>query len=74
MAFRQEQQGAVGGRHIIQEHRDIHRPRRRHAVIAVPGAKILMPLPNLAVEGGFGVDLVLVHIEFTVENLLDRLD
>ena len=33
-----------------------------------------MPLPDVAGEGGFGVDLELVHVELLAEYLLDRLD
>ena len=31
-----------------------------------------MPLPDVAVEGGFAVDLELVHVDLLAEQLLDR--
>jgi hypothetical protein len=33
-----------------------------------------VPLPDVAGEGVFGVDLVLVHVDFFAKNLLDRID
>ena len=74
MATRHDHQRAVDVRHFVEEHGDIHRARFRHAVIAMPGAEILVPLPNLAVEGGFRVDLVLMHVELLAEQLFDRAD
>ena len=46
----------------------------RHAVVALPGAVILVPLPDVAGEGRFGVDLELVHVDLLAEDLLDRID
>src|SRR5262249_10762000 len=48
--------------------------RSRHAVVALPGAIVLVPLPQLAVEGGLRVDLELVHVDVLAEELLQRLD
>ena len=33
-----------------------------------------MPLPHLAIERCFGIDLVLMHVDRTVQNLLDWFD
>ena len=74
MTPRDQHQRAVDRHHLVHEHRDVHRPRLGHAVIARPGAVILMPLPDIAFEGRFGVDLVLVHVELFAKDLLDRLD
>ena len=57
VAPRQQQQRPVGGGHLVEEHRDVHRARLRHLVVAVPRAEVLVPLPDLAVERGLGVHL-----------------
>ena len=69
-----EQQRPVGRAHLVEEHRDVHGQRLGHGVVALPGAVVLVPLPHLAVEGGLGVDLVLVHVDRAAEHLLDRPD
>src|SRR3546814_1546040 len=51
VASRNEHQGAVELRHVLEEKRDVHRPRLRHQIVARPGAVVLMPLPDVAVEG-----------------------
>ena len=61
--------GPFAARHFIHEHRDVHRARFGHLVVAVPGAVVLVPLPYVAVEGGLGVHLVLVHVHRSVEEL-----
>ena len=70
----QQDQRPVGGAHLVQEHRDVHRARLRHLVVAVPGAEVLVPLPDLAVESRLGVDLVLVHVHRSVHELHHRFD
>src|SRR5262249_7667578 len=60
--------------HLVEEDCDIHRARLRHAVIALPGAVILVPLPDVAGEGRLGVDLELMHVDLLAEDLFDRLD
>src|SRR5664279_1961280 len=40
----------------------------------MPSSRFQVPLPDIAGEGGFGVDLVLVHVDLLAEDLLDRLD
>src|SRR3954452_16960450 len=74
VAARDEHQRAVDRHDLVEEYRDVHRPRLRHAVVACPGAVILMPLPDIAVERRLGVDLELMHVELLAEQLLDRLD
>ena len=74
LAPRHQHQGAVDRHHLVEEDRDVHRARLRHAVVALPGAVILVPLPDVAGEGRFGVDLVLVHVDLLAEDLFDRLD
>ncbi len=74
VAAGQEDQRAVGGGDVVEEHRDVHRPRLGHVVVARPGAVVLVPLPDVAVERGLGVDLVLVHVDRPAEDLHHRLD
>ena len=74
LAPRHQHQRAVDRHHLVEEDRDVHRARLRHAVVALPGAVILVPLPDVAGEGRFGVDLVLVHVDLLAEDLLHRLD
>src|SRR5690606_18733846 len=52
----------------------VHGPRLGHAIITRPGAVILMPLPDIAVELGLRIHLELVHVELLAEHLLDRFD
>ena len=74
VAARDKHQRAVDRHDLVEEHRDVHRPRLGHAVIARPGAVILVPLPDIAVERRLGVDLELMHVELLAEQLLYRLD
>ncbi len=69
-----EQQRAVRGGDVIEEDRDVHGARFRHVVIAFPGAVILMPLPDIAVERGLRIHLVLMHVDRPVEHLHHRVD
>src|SRR5262249_30053459 len=41
---------------------------------ALPGAVVLVPLPDVAGERGFGVDLELMHVDLFAKDLFDRLD
>ena len=43
-------------------------------VVVEPGAVVLVPLPDVAVEGRLAVDLELVHVELVAEQALHRLD
>src|SRR5882724_7695792 len=74
LALRHQHQRSVDRHHLIEKDRDVHGPRLRHAIVAFPGAVVLMPLPDVAGEGRFGVDLVLVHVDLLAEDLLDRID
>ncbi len=74
VALGDEHQGPVDRHHLVEEDRDVHRPRLGHAVVARPGAVVLVPLPELAVERRLGVDLELVHVDRLAEQLLERLD
>src|SRR6059058_6594944 len=74
VAARDEHQRPVDRHDLVEKHRDVHRPRLGHAVVARPGAVILVPLPHVAVERRLGVDLELMHVELLAEQLLDRLD
>ena len=74
LAFRDQHQRAIVGKHFIQEYGDIHGARLRHSVVAQPGAIILMPLPDIAIKLSFGVNFILMHVELFAEQLLDRLD
>jgi hypothetical protein len=57
-----------------EEDRDVHRARLGHQVVVHPGAVVLVPLPDVAVEGGLAVDLELVHVQLLAEELHHRLD
>ena len=63
-----EVKGAVEFGDFIQEEGDVHRAGFGHLVVACPSAIILMPLPNIPVEGGFGVDLELNQISIYVSE------
>src|SRR4029077_20361227 len=39
-----------------------------------PGAVVLMPLPDIALECGLGVELELMHVDVLAEQLAQRLD
>src|SRR6202035_4928600 len=67
-------QGTVDRHHLVEEDRDVHGARLWHAIVTLPGAVILMPLPDVAGEGRFGVDLVLVHVDLLAIDLLHRID
>ncbi len=69
-----EQQRAVDRHHLVEEHRDVHGARLRHAVVARPGAVVLVPLPDVALEGGLGVELELMDVDVLAEILLQRPD
>ena len=74
VAFRNEHKRPVERQDLVQEHRDVHRARLRHAVVARPGAVILMPLPHVAFESGLGIELELVDVDVLAEDLPHRLD
>ena len=74
MAAGDEHQRAVELVHLVEEDRDVHRPRLGHLVVGAPGAVVLVPLPDVAVERRLAVDLELVHVDVLAEELLDRLD
>ena len=57
-----EHQRAVEFVDLVQKYRHVHRARFGHLVIIHPRAVILMPLPHIAIEGHFAVDLELVHV------------
>src|SRR5262249_27020467 len=59
---------------LVEEDRDIHGARLRHAVVTRPGAVVLVPLPDVTLERRFGVDLELVDVDAFAEQLLQRLD
>ena len=74
VAARNDVERAVEFGHLIEEQRDVHGARLGHLVVPRPGAVILMPLPDIPVEGGFAVDLVLMHVDRAVEQLHHRAD
>src|SRR3546814_14574619 len=65
VALRNEHERPVHRGHLLEEQRDVHGTRLRHFVVARPGAIVLVPLPDLAVEGRLRIDLVLVQIDRT---------
>src|SRR5471032_421851 len=74
VALRNEPQRAVEFVHLVDEHREVHGPRLGHVIIGFPGAIVLMPLPDVAVERGLSVDLELMDVGLVLEELLGRLD
>jgi len=74
VAARDEHQRAVELGDVVQEDGDVHGPRLGHQIVVGPGAVVLVPLPDGAVEGRLRVDLELVHVDPAVEQLLHRLD
>jgi hypothetical protein len=74
MALRDQHQRAVDRHHLVHEHGDVHRARLGHAIVARPGAVILVPLPDITLERRLRVDLELVRVDSFAENLLQRLD
>src|SRR4051812_20688516 len=71
---RHEHQRPVVRKHLVEEHRDVHRLRFRHSVVLVPRWKVLVPLPYLAGKGSLRVDLELVNVDRLAEQLLQWLD
>src|SRR6185295_6863380 len=74
VAARHQHQGAVEWKHLVEEHRNVHRARLGHAVVARPGAVVLVPLPCVALERRLGVELELMDVEAFAEQLLQRRD
>src|SRR3977135_3723257 len=62
VAARDEHERAIELVDVVQKNRDVHRPRLRHVVVVLPSTEILMPLPDVAVEGHLAVDLELMHV------------
>src|SRR6202158_1953775 len=73
LALRHQHRWTVDRRHLLEEDLDVHCAGLRHAVVALPGAVILVPLPDIAGESRFGVDLVLMHVDLLAEDLLHRI-
>ena len=74
LTARNQHERPVDRHHLVEEHGDVHCARLGHTIVALPRAIVLMPLPDITGEGGFGVDLVLMHVELFAEHLLDGLD
>src|SRR5438874_9488903 len=72
MAAGNEHQRAIDWQYLVEEDRDIHGARLRHAVVARPGAVVLMPLPDIALERGLGIDLELMDVNALAEQLHER--
>jgi hypothetical protein len=74
VAARHQHQSAIERKHLVEEHRDVHRARLRHAVVARPGAVVLVPLPDVTLERRLGVELELMNVDILAEHLPQRLD
>src|SRR5262249_20067452 len=60
---------------VVEEYVEVQRERLRHAVLAVVGGEVVVPLPHLAIKGSLGVDFDLLNVEPVVgEELYRRLD
>src|SRR5208282_3975549 len=55
--------------HVVEENVEIERQRLRHAVLAMVGREIVVPLPGFAVEGRLHVDLHLLGVKSLAEEL-----
>src|SRR5437016_12164328 len=74
MAAGNEHQRPIELVDLVEENRDVHRASLGHQIVVLPGAVVLVPLPDVAVESHFAVDLELVHVQLFAEKLHDRLD
>ena len=73
VAPRDEHERAVELVHFVQKDGDVHGARFRHLVVRAPGAVVLVPLPDVAIEGRLAVDLELMHVHVFAVDLLHRL-
>src|SRR5262249_31989533 len=69
-----EHQWAVELIDFIQKDGHVHGARLRHEVVSLPGAIVLMPLPEVALEGHLTVDLELMHVHGLAKDLHHRRD
>src|SRR5882672_2779568 len=69
-----EHQRAVELVDFSQEDRHVHRAWLGHLVVVLPGAVILVPLPDVTVESHLAVDLELMHVHGFIEELPDWRD
>src|SRR6185436_5875950 len=74
MTLWNQEQRPVDWHHFVEEYSNVHCARLGHAVVARPGAVILMPLPDVAFEGGLGVELELMDVNVLAEILPQRFD
>src|SRR5262249_46662461 len=74
VAARNEHQRAVELVDLIKEDRHIHGTSLRHEVIVLPGTVVLVPLPEIALEGHLAVDLELMHVHRLTKDLHYWLD
>ena len=59
---------------LVEEHGEVHGVGIRHVVVAFPGAVVLMPLPDVAVERRLAVELELMHVNLARQHLLGWLE
>src|SRR3954452_17460953 len=74
MRARDEPERSVELTDVIEKDVQVEGERRGHAVLRVVGGEIVVPLPDLALEGGLGVDLDLLDVELVAQELEGRLD
>ena len=74
VAARNEHQRPVELVDVAEKDRHVHRPRLWHQIVVLPRAVILVPLPDVSVEGHLAVDLELMHVHRLTQELLDRLN
>jgi hypothetical protein len=69
-----EVEGIVELAHIVEEDVQIDGQRLGHAVLAVRGRKVVMPLPGFSLEGCLDVHFDLLGVETVAEELDRRLE
>src|SRR5262247_2496521 len=74
MATWDKHQWAVELVDLVEKDRHIHGARLGHEVVILPGAIVLVPLPEVTLEGHLAIDLELVHVHRLTKDLHDRLD
>ena len=74
MAARDEHQRTIELIDFIQEDSHVHGACLWHEVVGLPGTVVLVPLPEVTLEGHLAIDLELVHVYGLTKDLHDRLD
>ena len=60
--------------HLVEKDVEVQRERLRHAILAVMGGEVVVPLPHVPRERFLAVHLDLLHVQLVAEDLHGRLD